>query len=87
MIVVEKLTVEKLKAAQVTSWPVWECEPSSFDWHYDEPETCYILQGRVTVRTAEQTVTFGQGDLVKFPEGLSCTWTVHEKVRKHYRFG
>jgi uncharacterized cupin superfamily protein len=34
-----------------------------------------------------QTVTFGQGDLVKFSEGLSCNWTVHEKVRKHYRFG
>ncbi|HYH05181.1 MAG TPA: cupin domain-containing protein [Bacillota bacterium] len=87
MITVEKPTEEKLKTLQVTSWPIWECEPSVFDWHYDEQETCYILQGKVTVEAAGKTVNFAQGDLVTFPQGLSCRWIVHEKVKKHYRFG
>ena len=29
---------------------------------------------------------FGAGDLLVFPAGLSCVWTVHAPVRKHYRF-
>lgn len=87
MITVEKPSQEKLKDLQVTSWPIWECNPSTFDWHYDDQETCYILQGKVTVQAADQTVTFGPGDLVVFPKGLACTWIVHERVRKHYRFG
>lgn len=86
MIRVEKPTEEKLKSLQVTSWPIWECEPSAFDWYYDEQETCYILQGKVTVESSGQTVNLVQGDLVTFPQGLSCRWTVHEKIKKHYRF-
>ena len=31
------------------SWPIWECEPSKFDWEYESEEHCYILQGKVTV--------------------------------------
>ncbi len=27
------------------------------------------------------------GDLVTFPKGLKCTWTVHEIIRKVYKFG
>jgi len=63
------------------------CAPSTFDWHYDEKEVCYILEGKVTVKTADETVNFGPGDLVTFPAGLDCVWTVHERVRKHYRLG
>lgn len=87
MILIEKPTDEKLKTLNVTSWPIWECEPSTFDWHYDSKEVCYILEGKVTVEAPGETVSFGRGDLVTFPEGLSCRWTVNEKVRKHYRFG
>lgn len=71
----------------VSSWPTWECEPSTFPWHYDERETCYLLAGRVTVETPRETVSFAAGDLVVLPEGLDCTWTVSQAVRKHYRFG
>jgi uncharacterized cupin superfamily protein len=32
-------------------------------------------------------VEVGQGDLVTFPQGMSCTWKIRKDVRKHYRFG
>jgi uncharacterized cupin superfamily protein len=84
---VEKPIEAKLQELQVEQWPVWECAPSEFDWHYDQSETCYLLEGQVTVKTATEEVAFGKGDLVIFPAGLSCTWKVREKVKKHYRLG
>jgi len=83
---VEKPTPEKLKALGVDNWGTWECEPSTFDWSYDSPETCYILEGKAKVKTPSGEVEFGTGDLVRFPEGLNCTWTVIQKVRKKYSF-
>jgi hypothetical protein len=62
-------------------------EASQFDWHYDEKETCYFLEGEVTVTTPWESVEIGKGDLVTFPKGLSCTWHVTKAVRKHYSFG
>ena len=70
------------------SWPIWEKEPSTFPWHYGEKETCLILEGNVTVTSKDgESVSFGKGDLVVFPQGLSCTWNIKETVRKHYKFG
>jgi uncharacterized protein len=34
-----------------------------------------------------ETAQVGKGDLVTFPEGLSCTWKISQDVKKHYRFG
>ena len=34
-----------------------------------------------------ESVPIKAGDLVEFPAGLRCTWTVHQPVRKHYQFG
>lgn len=73
--------------ARMKACPIWEKEPSEFPWSYDEKETCLILEGEVTVESAGQTVRFGPGDLVIFPQGLECTWKVHRTVRKHYAFG
>ncbi|EAQ69907.1 hypothetical protein RS9917_10736 [Synechococcus sp. RS9917] len=68
-------------------WPIWGCEVSSFPWHYDQHETCLVIEGEVTVTPDDgEPVHFGAGDLVDFPKGLRCTWTVHKPVRKHYRF-
>ncbi|MCS7239195.1 MAG: cupin domain-containing protein [Thermoguttaceae bacterium] len=75
------------EVAEMKNCPIWEKEPSEFPWYYDEKETCLILEGQVTVEAPGQTVTFGPGDLVVFPQGLSCTWKVKERVRKHYKFG
>ena len=86
-IIVERPTPEHLQALGVVDWPIWTKEPSVFDWRYEVRETCYIIHGEVTVRAPQGEVTLGPGDLVTFPEGLSCTWDVRKAVRKHYRFG
>ncbi len=84
---VEKPTPGRLDEMKVKSWPIWEKEVSTFNWSYDETETCYLLAGRVKVQAGGETVEFGAGDLVTFPKGLRCTWNILEPVRKHYRFG
>ena len=84
---VRKPKEEELEQMGARSWPIWECEPSTFDWEYDDKETCYLLEGEVTVSSPTGEVHFGEGDLVVFPKGLKCTWKVEKHVRKHYRFG
>ncbi len=86
---VEKPTPEQLDRLKVDSWPIWEKEPSIFDWYYDEKETCLILEGEVRVepKGGGEAAEFKAGDLVTFPEGLGCTWKIRKAVRKHYRFG
>ncbi len=84
---VEKPDREKLNSLNVTDWPVWEKEVSEFDWYYDSNEECYLLEGKVVVKTENgEEVEFGKGDFVTFPKGLSCKWYVKEPVRKHYTF-
>ncbi|MFH1613761.1 MAG: cupin domain-containing protein [Planctomycetota bacterium] len=83
-IVVRKPGREEIQ--QCKTWPVWTCEPSTFDWEYTQKETCLILEGKVTVKDRNSQVCFGPGDLVVFPNDLSCTWVVEEAVRKHYNF-
>ncbi|MBI3986897.1 MAG: cupin domain-containing protein [Lentisphaerae bacterium] len=79
---------QRLKELGVRQWPTWTKEPSTFPWTYDEPETCYFLEGDVTVTPdGGAPVTLGQGDLVTFPSGLACAWTIRKPVKKHYRFG
>jgi uncharacterized cupin superfamily protein len=78
----------RLDRLGVHSWPIWEKEASEFPWHYGEREVCYLLEGDVVVTPdGGEPVEFGKGDLVTFPEGMSCTWLVRQDVRKHYRFG
>ncbi len=86
-ITVEKPAEKKLKDLGVKGWPIWTKEPSTFDWHYDEKEVCYFLEGDVTVKTKDGETSFGKGDLVTFPQGLDCVWHVKKAVRKHYQFG
>jgi len=77
----------KLEVMGVYDWPIWQKEKSIFPWTYDSKETCYILEGSVTVTPEEgEPVTMGEGDLVSFPRNLKCTWEIHENVRKHYNF-
>ena len=86
-ICVERPDATRLAALGVSRWPTWTKEPSRFDWSYDDQETCYFLEGQVTVTTDQGEVRIGAGDLVTFPKGLSCTWRVTQAIRKHYRFG
>ena len=86
--VVHKPLADQLQQLCVADWPIWSCGVSTFPWTYDEPETCLLLEGEVTVTPdGGEPVRFGAGDLVTFAAGLSCSWDVHAAVRKHYRFG
>jgi uncharacterized cupin superfamily protein len=88
MIKVEKPSEEKLAALKARSWPIWEKEVSEFPWEYDEKETCFLLEGEVTVTSDDgPPVRFGKGDLVVFSEGMKCRWKITKAVRKHYKFG
>ncbi|KAL0437869.1 UNVERIFIED_CONTAM: hypothetical protein Slati_2269900 [Sesamum latifolium] len=51
-------------------------------------ETCYLLEGKVKVYPdgSDEAVQIVAGDLVVFPQGMSCTWDVSETVDKHYKF-
>jgi uncharacterized cupin superfamily protein len=81
---VQKPTKEQIEEAK--EWPLWSCDVSEFEWHYDTKETCLILEGEVEIKTDDGSVKFKEGDYVIFPEGLSCKWRVLKAVKKHYKF-
>jgi len=83
-IMVKKPT--ETEKADMRKNPVWECGVSEFDWYYDSEESCLITEGEVTVTYDGGSVSFGVGDYVVFPQGLSCVWKVTKPVKKHYVF-
>lgn len=83
-IIVKKPT--EAEKSEMLSKPVWGCEASEFDWYYDSEETCLVIEGEVTVEYGGASVSFGPGDYVVFPKGLSCVWKVSKAVKKHYMF-
>ncbi|MFH1414436.1 MAG: cupin domain-containing protein [Candidatus Omnitrophota bacterium] len=84
---IEKLNQEEINKRGINSWPIWKKEVSRFDWHYDTVEECLLLEGKVNVETKDgKMVSFGKGDFVTFPKGLSCVWDIKQAVRKHYNF-
>jgi len=91
------ITVRKATEAYIAKLknsPTWGCDVSEFDWYYDSEEVCWLTEGEVTVTydpgsspgQAPVSVSFGAGDYVQFPAGLSCVWKVTKPVRKHYEF-
>ncbi len=86
VIIVRKPTPEEISATD--SWPTWTKEVSTFDWSYDEKETCLILKGKATVTGKKgKKISFGSGDFVIFPQGIECTWQITEPICKKYTFG
>lgn len=84
---IQKLSPGDIENKGIKSWPIWEKEVSQFDWHYDQTEECLLLEGQVTVETENgETVEFGAGDFVTFPQGMNCKWDITVPVRKHYNF-
>ena len=69
------------------NWPIWECSPSKFPWSYKEKETCLIIKGEATIKTANEIYKISSGDLVTLPAGLDCTWEIEKSIKKHYRLG
>ena len=84
---IRKPKMEDIEKEGIMSWPIWEKEISRFDWHYDQTEECYLLEGKAVVETDDgENVQFSKGDFVTFPKGLSCVWEIKEPVKKHYNF-
>jgi uncharacterized cupin superfamily protein len=84
---IRKPTTADMEKEGVMSWPIWEKETSRFEWHYDQTEECYLLEGNVVVETDDgEKIQFGKGDFVTFPKGLSCVWEIKEPVKKHYNY-
>ena len=86
-IVVEKdPAASRLQALGVTKWPTWQKEVSVFPWTFPEQEIAYILEGECVITPQGGTpVSFGKGDLVTFPAGMSCSWEVKQPLHKHYQ--
>jgi hypothetical protein len=83
---VEKIDEEEIARRGVTSWGIWEKEPSEFDWAYTDEEHCYIIEGKAEIDAGDERVTIESGDYVVFPVGLKCRWKVTEGIRKYYDF-
>lgn len=78
----------RLNELGVSSWSTWSKEVSTFPWTYSEREIAYVLEGEIVVTPkGGEPVSFGKGDLVTFPAGMTCTWEVKKALRKHYQFG
>lgn len=76
----------RLEAMGVSKWPTWQKEVSVFDWTFPEQEIAYILEGECVITPTEgDAVTFGKGDLVTFPAGITVNWEVKKPLRKHYQ--
>lgn len=83
---IEKVSQDKLNELGIEGWSKWACEPSTFNWQYDEEETAYVFKGKVKVKTDFEEVEINGGDLVTFPKGLKCVWEVIEPIEKVYTF-
>ncbi len=91
-VLVSQITVEKnpaqsrLDTLGVTKWATWEKEVSVFPWTFLEQEIAYILDGECVITpTGGTPVTFGKGDLVTFPAGMTASWEVKKPLHKHYQ--
>jgi uncharacterized cupin superfamily protein len=76
----------RLDSLGVKKWPTWQKEVSVFPWTFPEQEIAYILEGECVI-TPEggAPVSFGKGDLVTFPAGMTCSWEVIQPLHKHYK--
>ncbi|MCX7189425.1 MAG: cupin domain-containing protein [Methylotenera sp.] len=89
---VNQITVEsnpaqaRLDALNVSKWPTWQKEVSVFPWTFPEQEIAYILAGECVITpTGGTPVSFGKGDLVTFPAGMTASWEVKQALHKHYK--
>ena len=76
-----------IKESEIKKWTIWTCIISSFDWTYNDKESCLLLKVEVTQLLGGEPVSLDEGDLNIFPKGKNFRCDVHKGVRKHYRFG
>jgi uncharacterized cupin superfamily protein len=62
---------------------LWDCTAGKFHWHYAIDETVHVIDGSVTVTSANGSVmTLKAGDIAFFPAGTVAHWHVENYVRK-----
>ena len=72
----------------IKNWPIWESEPTNFQWDYKEKEICLIIAGEAKIKPkGGESFLIKSGDLVEFPEGFSCEWQIIKSIKKHFRLG
>lgn len=78
---------DRIETLNVDDWSTWFKEESEFDWSYSDTETCYVLEGEVTVKTdGGGELTIRPGDVAQFEQGLSCVWNVTSDLKKVFTF-
>ena len=85
-IISEKLNLTEVVKRGIKNWPLWEKEPSHYEWIYDCDEECYIIEGDFNIETDEGTFHFMTGDFITFKDGLHCVWDIRRDVVMHYNF-
>lgn len=64
---------------------IWECTgPSTFDWHFGNDETVYILDGEVHIEYDGRKRSLVPGSVAFFPAGAKARWHVASHVRKSF---
>lgn len=68
---------------RASSTAVWDCTAGQFRWYFGWDETVYILEGSVTVASADGSMrVLRQGDLAYFEAGSWAVWHVDNYVKK-----
>lgn len=83
---IQKLSDSDFNKMGIANWPIWQKEVSSFDWHYDEQEQFFVIEGSVKIKSGKFEYNIKPGDFVICPKGLSCHWDVFIPIKKHYKF-
>jgi hypothetical protein len=85
-ITVERPSQEELEKLGVRFWNTWGGGEETFEWEYSRRETCYVLEGAARIKTPWEEAVIAAGDLVTFPKGLTCVWTITKPIKKVYKF-
>ena len=85
-VITERLSISEIVKRGIKNWPIWEKEPSRYDWNYDCDEECYIIEGDFNIETDEGNYHLKTGDFITFKEGLRCVWDIRRDVVMHYNF-
>jgi uncharacterized protein len=82
----ERINISDVVKRGIKNWPVWEKEPSRYEWSYDCDEECYIIEGEFSIESEEGTFHYKAGDFITFKEGFRCVWDIRHDVVMHYNF-
>jgi uncharacterized cupin superfamily protein len=64
------------------SYCLWDCTAGEFKFLHSCDELVHILEGEVTIRTADAELHLRPGEVALFPQGATTYWTVYGYVKK-----